>query len=71
MSCEWMSLRELARVMGKSYDSVAKLVQTGALASRDLRFYRTSPRGRIYVCVDQDLLDRLSVSLEEVSLHPS
>ena len=66
---EWMSVHDLARLLGKKYDVVIKLCRDGTLSSHGLRLFRTSPRSRIYCQVDQKVLDALRVSLDRSPLH--
>lgn len=54
---EWLSLHDLASLMGKSYETVKKLHQAGALAGSGLRIHRISRR--VWVQIDRSLYDNL------------
>lgn len=56
---EWITLDELARLLGKSYANVAKLYRSGALVSHGLGFLQLGHRQRVWVRIDRQFLARL------------
>ena len=67
---QWISMRELARLLDKQYIWVTKLYHRGTLSVPGIHFVRLTPRGRIWVQIDRYVLDRLRVTVAKPSLHP-
>jgi hypothetical protein len=47
---EWLSLSDLAKIMGKSYENIKKLHQSRCLAGRGIRIHKVGHR--IWIQID-------------------